>query len=259
MAKDTLLRETRLLDYSARPIQALIDQRGWRGLPTHDRIGAAYTFVRDEIAFAYNARDDLPASRVLAQGYGQCNTKAVLLMAMLRGLGISCRLHAATVWKSLKRGVIPPLIYALGPDEILHTWVEVPSDDGWAGLEGVILDAAYLDGLRRALRSDGPICAYGVGTESLAAPQIDWTGTGTTIQSTAVNRDLGIWDTPDALFAKHAQKMGPLRGALYAHLVRHRINARVAAIRAGRAPALPGGVPTAPSETKGTDCARTAT
>ncbi|MDP2808518.1 MAG: hypothetical protein Q8O34_00025 [Rhodocyclaceae bacterium] len=30
-----------------------------------ERIGAIYRFVRDEIAFGYNQRDDLPASRIL--------------------------------------------------------------------------------------------------------------------------------------------------------------------------------------------------
>ena len=50
----------------------------------HDRIGAAYAFVRDEIAFGYNLADDLPASRVLEDGLGQCNTKGTLFMALLR-------------------------------------------------------------------------------------------------------------------------------------------------------------------------------
>lgn len=49
---------------------------------------AKYNFVRDEILFGYNADDTILASRVLAEGYGQCNTKGTLFMALLRGADI---------------------------------------------------------------------------------------------------------------------------------------------------------------------------
>ena len=251
---DTLLQETRLLDVRAPSIQALIDRRGWRDLPVPDRIGAAYAFVRDEIALGYNSADDLPASAVLADGYGQCNTKAVLLMALLRGLGIPCRLHAATVWKSLQRGIVPELVYPLGPREILHSWVEVAHDGGWRGLEGVILDAAYLDVC-------GWPCRGATGCAAMArehlpdgAP-VDWAGTDTAIQAAAIARDLGVFDTPDALFAGHRQKLGPVREILYRRIVRHWMNRRTAAMRRGRAAAIPGGVPDSPTEVAA-DCGR---
>ena len=55
-----------LLDYQHPAIQRLIAQRGWMQPIEHERIGAVYNFVRDDIAFGYNASDDLPASTVLA-------------------------------------------------------------------------------------------------------------------------------------------------------------------------------------------------
>jgi hypothetical protein len=252
---ETLRQETRLLDVRAPSIQALIDRRGWRDLPVPDRIGAAYAFVRDEIALGYNSADDLPASAVLADGYGQCNTKAVLLMALLRGLGIPCRLHAATVWKSLQRGIVPELVYPLGPREILHSWVEVAHDGAWRGLEGVILDAAYLDGLRQALPGRDRLCGYAAGTACLTAPPVDWAGADTAIQASAIARDLGIFDTPDALYAGHRQDLGRVRAFLYRHVVRHWMNRRAAAMRRGRAAAIPGGVPDSPTEVAA-DCGR---
>ena len=66
-----LLTATRLLDFEHPALRALINERQWLALSEHDRIGAAYAFVRDEIAFGYNTSDDLPASVVLADGYGQ--------------------------------------------------------------------------------------------------------------------------------------------------------------------------------------------
>ncbi|MFT5529960.1 MAG: transglutaminase-like putative cysteine protease, partial [Alteromonadaceae bacterium] len=45
--------------------------------------------------------DDISASDVLADGYGQCNTKGNLLMALLRGLGIQCRFQGFTIDQQL--------------------------------------------------------------------------------------------------------------------------------------------------------------
>ena len=83
-----LTQATPILDHHAPAIRQLIQQRNWTSLGLHDRVGAAYAFVRDEIAFGYNTQDDLPASRVLADGIGQCNTKGTLLMALLRAMDV---------------------------------------------------------------------------------------------------------------------------------------------------------------------------
>ncbi len=86
---DQYLSPTSLLDFEAGPIQRLVADHGWMTLSQADRIGAAYDFVRNEILFGYNSDDALPASRVLTDGYGQCNTKGTLLMALLRALGVA--------------------------------------------------------------------------------------------------------------------------------------------------------------------------
>lgn len=66
-----LLAATVLLDTHHPAIEGLVADRGWRALPERERIGAIYDFVRNEIAFGYNPSDDLPASRVLADGIRQ--------------------------------------------------------------------------------------------------------------------------------------------------------------------------------------------
>ena len=68
------LAETPMLDFSHPTIQRLVEERGWRRLGEFERIKAVYDFVRDEVLFGYNVDDAIPASRVLADGYGQCNT-----------------------------------------------------------------------------------------------------------------------------------------------------------------------------------------
>jgi transglutaminase-like putative cysteine protease len=232
--KDAFFPSTRLLDLDHPSIQGLVAARGWRDLEASERIGAVYDFVRDEIAFGYNESDDLPASRVLADGYGQCNTKSTLLMALLRAVGIATRLHGGTVHKRLQKGVVPALTYLLAPAEILHSWVEVRHEGRWIALEGVILDAAYLDGVRGANpRTTGAFLGYGVGTTRLGDPGVAWTGDHTFVQATGLARDLGTFADPDAFYRAHGTNLGRALGWLFRRFVRHAMNRKVARIRAG--------------------------
>lgn len=97
------LMETPMLDYASKAIQELIQKRKWKELDEFHRIQAIYHYVRDEILFGYNVDDRIPASKVLADGYGQCNTKGTLFMALLRAVGIPCRVHGFTMIKSCNR------------------------------------------------------------------------------------------------------------------------------------------------------------
>lgn len=98
------LEKTKMLNYDAESIQSLIKSRKWLELDEYNKIGAIYDFVRNEILFGYNNSDLLTAEEVLKDGYGQCNTKATLLMALLRGVGVPCRLHGSEVSKYFQRG-----------------------------------------------------------------------------------------------------------------------------------------------------------
>lgn len=234
------LKETALLNFNSASIQELMTSRAWADLSAYERIGAAYDFVRDEIGFGYNSSDNITASAVLADGYGQCNTKGILLMTLLRGLGIPCRLHGFTIHKDLQRGVVPELAYALAPDSILHSWIEIWHDGRWINLEGFILDRPFLQALQNRFGRDGEsLCGYGAGTDCLSSPQVDWTGEDTYIQRTGINADLGLFDTPDDFYALHQQEFGWLRGLIYRHIVRHWMNARVKRIRSGKIPEFP--------------------
>lgn len=234
------LSETPLLDYHAPTIQKLIAQHGWTQLPDADRIGAAYDFVRDEILFGYNVDDALPASRVLKDGYGQCNTKGTLLMAILRALGIPCRFHGFTIDKGLQRGVVPELIFPLAPRNIIHSWVEVQLNGEWLDLEGFILDRQVLAALQSKFSERTTLCAYGVGTGSLQTPDVAWAGKSTYIQKSGINRDFGTFDNPDAFYANHRQ-LTRLRGLIYRQIIRHWMNRRVRQMRKGIIPIIPGG------------------
>ena len=76
---DKYLRETEMLDYSNPIIQNLIQKKQWKKLDEFERIKEIYNFVRDDILFGYNEDDAICASKVLLDGYGQCNTKELYL------------------------------------------------------------------------------------------------------------------------------------------------------------------------------------
>ena len=59
--------------------------------------------LQNDIVFGHNESDDIPASRVLQDEYGQWNIKSTLLIALLRRVGIPCRFHGITIDRRLQQ------------------------------------------------------------------------------------------------------------------------------------------------------------
>ena len=123
---DKYLKETKMLDYSNANIQQLIRERGWKNINEFERLKSIYDFVRDEILFGYNIDDNVPASKVLADGYGQCNTKGTLFMAILRACNIPCRVHGFTIDKKLQKGAMTGVVYKNAPQNVFHRRQKIP-------------------------------------------------------------------------------------------------------------------------------------
>ncbi len=226
------LKETRMLDYSNKEIQKLIAQKKWQSLSKEEALKSVYNFVRDEIKFGYNISDDIPASQVLKDSLGQCNTKSTLLMALLRALEIPNRLHGSLVNKELQKGIISGLRYYFAPKNIVHSWVEVYINDRWYALEGVIVDKIYLSKLQeKNSKSTSKFCGYAVYVDDFKKPTIDWNFNDTYIQSLGVNKDFGVFDTPDEFFSTHSQKLGRIKNFIYENHLRHIMNKNVDKIR----------------------------
>ncbi|KXB62935.1 transglutaminase-like protein [Olsenella sp. DNF00959] len=226
------LQETAMLDYSNPSIRELIEARGWRELGEFDRLKAIYGFVRDDVAFGYNVDDGIPASKVLEDGYGQCNTKGTLLMALLRACGIPCRVHGFAIDKQLQKGAMTGFVYRRAPQHILHSWVEVHFEGRWYELEGFILDRGYLSGLQgRFAGCTGPFCGYGVAVRDFRHPTVDFDRNDTYIQSEGIVQDFGVFDSPDELLQDHRQEISGIKALAYRHLGRHLMNRNIRKIR----------------------------
>lgn len=230
-----LLASTAMLDYQHPTIQQLIKHRQWHKLTTYEAIGAAYNFVRDDIHFGYNADDTLPASAVLEDGYGQCNTKGTLLMALLRALGIPTRIHGFTIDNELQRGAIPTYLMPLAPQRILHSWVEIYFNERWINLEGYIIDRTYLRSIQQretaVVAQKKAFCGYGIATPCLAAPSIDWQGKDTYIQKEGIAEDFGLFDTPDQFYNQSGSNLSGIKKIAYRYVLRHLINRHVNKLR----------------------------
>ena len=226
------LRETKLLDFNHPDISELIQNRNWKDLSEYEKIGFIYHFVQNDIIFGYNESDEIPASAVLKSGYGQCNTKGTLFMALLRSVGIPCRFHGFTINRKLQKGAITGLPYLLAPKNIIHSWVEVYCQEKWLNLEGFILDKKYLGKLQcKFLDITGSFCGYGVATSDFRNPKIDWIGADTYIQKDGINNDFGVFEDPDSFYNKHGSNLSGVKVILYKHVVRKLMNSNVSKIR----------------------------
>lgn len=226
------LKQTLILDFNHPSIQSLVKEKGWDRMPNVDRVKDIYDFVKDDVRFGYNTKDDIPASQVLKDGFGQCNTKANLFMALLRAVGIPNRIHGFTIHKALQKGVITGIWYKLSPKNILHSWVEVHVNGQWFNLEGLILDKLYLKALQKKFSDcKTTFCGYGTYTDSFQKPNVEWNMNDTYIQEKGINQDFGLFDTPDDFYRQHQQKLNPFKKWIYQNYVRHLMNKNVELIR----------------------------
>lgn len=226
------LKATDILDFDNSAIKSLIKDKGWNRMTEADKLKSIYNYVKDDIKFGYNLNDNIPASEVLKDGFGQCNTKANLFMALLRAVGIPNRMHGFTINKALQKGAITGIWYKLSPKNILHSWVEVYINGEWFNLEGLILDKDYLNALQKKFSDcKTTFCGYGAYTDSFQNPKVEWNMNHTYIQDKGINQDFGLFDTPDDFYSQHQQKLNLLKKWVYENYVRHLMNNNVERIR----------------------------
>ncbi|CAM4080120.1 transglutaminase-like domain-containing protein [Pseudoalteromonas byunsanensis] len=226
------LAPTPLLNFAHPAIQKLLKTQQWQYLNSLDALKSIYDFVKDEIKFGYSSDDTLSASHVLKVGYGQCNTKGTLLMALLRAVGIPCRLQGFVISNDLKQGVMPSWILSLAPKTIIHSWVEVYINEHWLELEGYIIDNAYLKAIQQRFKNHhGPFKGFGIATPCLQKPGNEFVGSHTYIQRDSIIKSLGLFTIPDSFYHRFSNLTG-IKKWLYQHWLRHIINRRIKKIRA---------------------------
>lgn len=126
--------------------------------------------------------------------------------------------------------IIQPSPIAPSDKDLAGVWTEAK----WIRLEGFILDRKYLRALQQRFADHrGAFCGYGVATPNLQKPPVDWDGKDTFIQKDGINKDFGLFDTPDDFYAQHGVNLSGVKRWLYARVIRHGMNRNVHRIRVG--------------------------
>ncbi|WP_224067818.1 transglutaminase-like domain-containing protein [Vibrio penaeicida] len=232
-----------MVDFEHPSIQSLIERKGWRALPPFRAIKAIYNFVRDDILFGYNFDDTIPASQVLKDGYGQCNTKGTLLIALLCAVGVHTRFHGFTIDNQLQKGAIPAYLFVAAPKRIIHSWVEIWYGDQWREVEGYIIDSDYLSRVQQRFSDQcDAFRGYGIATSCLQNPENDWNGGNTYIQREGIVDDFGVYTHPDAFYAEKGSNLKGVKRVLFRYVLRHLMNRNVNRIRGEGIRTILGGI-----------------
>ncbi len=110
--------------------------------------------------------------------------------------------------------------------------MEINYNNKWYNLEGVILDIQYLKNLQKKFKDNGTnFCGYGVFTEDLMNPEIDWNESDTYIQKLGINQDFGLFDNPDDFYIDHCQDASFIKKLIFRMFIKKSNNKNVSRIR----------------------------
>ncbi len=130
-----------LADFEHPSVQALARRLTAGESTVEGQLARLFTYVRDQIEFRFPLQGDLvKASEVIAQGFGQCNNKSALLLALCRAVDIPARIHFSLISKDIQRGFFTGLALAAMPAHISHSWIEVQVAGRWRRIDAYIND-----------------------------------------------------------------------------------------------------------------------
>lgn len=198
-----------------------------------NKLRRLFHYVRDDIHFAFPIEGDfIKASDTIRLGYGQCNTKATLLLALCKATGIPARIHFSLITTDIQRGFFTGLAYWLMPHEISHSWIEVEIDGRWTRIDTFINDLPLFNAAKIELRRRSWSVGYSVALkDGEASADLDLEHEAYQ-QMAAVTDDHGTWDDPSDYYASPKYKNRPdwLRMWFYRRMIGS-INRRVENLR----------------------------
>jgi len=129
---------------------------------------ALHDYVRENVKFGFNKYfDATPPDYTLACGYGHCNPKSRLMVALFREAGLESYQHFVVIPKDILKGAIPASRYWMIPAELSHSYVEVKVEGQWRMIDSFIVDTPLLRGAQARLAREGRSLGYGVRTDSI--------------------------------------------------------------------------------------------
>jgi len=166
---------------------------------------ALFYFVRDRISFRFPTTfgqwDRVKASSVIQCGFGYCNTKATLLVALCRASGIRARVHYGLISAEIMRGVFPSFAFPFLGDSGAHSWTEVEIEGDWKPIDSYINDQQLYRAARARLKATGRSLGYSLAcVDGKCSCEFNFGEKGF-VHMGAVVEDHGPWDDASQYFA----------------------------------------------------------
>lgn len=198
-----------------------------------EKIASMFYYVRDDIKFQFPDEGDLvEASLTIKHGYGQCNNKTILFLALCKALDIEARIHFSLIDKEIQRGLFKGLFYWILPQKLSHCWLEVKRNDNWFKIDSYINDMEYYIAAKKQLEKEGWDTGYSVASsknESSAELDLD---KEQFVQMDAVTDDHGVYEEPMDYYKTPKYKNRPNAVTLFVYrLLIGGVNNRVKRMR----------------------------
>jgi len=179
------------------------------------RLEALFYFVRDRVLFGFPRTigqwDRVKASTVIQCGFGYCNTKATLLVALCRASGIEARVHYGLISTQIMRGVFPSFAFPFLGDSGAHSWTEVEIEGEWKPIDSYINDESFYRAARGRLEETGRSLGYSLAcVDGRCSCEFNFGELGF-VHMGAVVEDHGTWD--DASHYLATDKYKTFKGA----------------------------------------------
>ena len=183
-----------------------------------DKLANIFHYVRDEILFGFPPEGDfVKASQTIKRGYGQCNTKGILILALCQAVGIPARLHFSRISKEIQHGFLMGLFYSQMPKEVTHSWLEVQLNGQWVQVDTYINDIDLHNAALRRLKCIGWNTGFSVSrVEGEPSATLDMDKTQYS-QMGAVVGDDGTWNDAADFFngSRYLNRPGVIKQWLY--------------------------------------------
>lgn len=143
-----------------------------------------HNYVRDCVPFGWSGRFwNETASEVIKTGRGFCNTKSSLFAALLRAVGIPCRLQFVDISTEILYGLVDPRT-----KYEVHTYTEVYNEEHqrWCQVDSYIVDIALASAAKNKLKEENKVIGYGVHRDG----QSEWNGINDTFVQYVTDSEL---------------------------------------------------------------------
>jgi Transglutaminase-like superfamily len=196
-----------------------------------DKAVAIHDFVKSLPFGCIADYSQLKAIDVLKLGHGDCFTKGLLMVALLRAANIPARLRFVSLPVHFLRGIIEP-----EESTIMHAMAEIYFDNHWLITDSYVPDLALQQAAQTLLVQENRSMGYGIhvlGNESWSGQEHASAQCHPSDDSSLPTVDWGVADDPMSFYAdpSHSELRRNFATRLKWRLAAPLVNKRVAALR----------------------------